>query len=55
MAHEIYAVNVARFVALEGAAHHVETHLVEHGLLMLGGGGVNRLDEDWFWASRAMM
>lgn len=31
-----------------GALPYVETHFVEHGLVMLGGGGVYRLDDDWF-------
>jgi (S)-ureidoglycine aminohydrolase len=26
----------------------VETHFVEHGLLMLDGGGVYRLDDNWY-------
>ncbi|VVT04942.1 (S)-ureidoglycine aminohydrolase [Hoeflea sp. EC-HK425] len=31
-----------------GSLAYVETHFVEHGLLMLDGGGVYRLDDDWF-------
>jgi (S)-ureidoglycine aminohydrolase len=26
----------------------VESHIMEHGLLILGGGGVYRLDADWY-------
>ena len=26
----------------------VEVHVMEHGLLMLEGGGIYRLDEDWY-------
>ncbi len=28
--------------------HLVETHVMEHGLVMLSGGGIYRLDEDWY-------
>lgn len=31
-----------------GSLAYVETHFVEHGLVMLDGGGVYRLDDDWF-------
>ena len=27
---------------------YVETHFMEHGLLMLDGGGIYRLDRDWY-------
>lgn len=40
-------VNVMEFQP-GGSLAYVETHFVEHGLLMLDGGGVYRLDEDWF-------
>ena len=31
-----------------GSLPYVETHFMEHGLLFLNGGGVYRLDEDWY-------
>jgi (S)-ureidoglycine aminohydrolase len=31
--------------------HYVETHFMEHGLLMLDGGGVYRLDKSWYSVS----
>tara|TARA_R110000850_G_scaffold54472_7_gene129691 strand:+ start:27 stop:773 length:747 start_codon:yes stop_codon:yes gene_type:complete len=40
-------VNVMEFQP-GGSLPYVETHFVEHGLLMLSGGGIYRLDEDWF-------
>lgn len=40
-------VNVMEFQP-GGSLAYVETHFVEHGLLMLDGGGVYRLDDDWF-------
>jgi len=40
-------VNVMEFQP-GGSLPYVETHFVEHGLLMLGGGGVYRLDKEWF-------
>lgn len=40
-------VNVMEFQP-GGSLPYVETHFVEHGLLMLSGGGVYRLDDDWF-------
>jgi (S)-ureidoglycine aminohydrolase len=42
-----FAVNIMNF---EPGAHLslVETHVMEHGLLMLDGGGVYRLSEDWY-------
>ena len=44
-------VNVMEFQP-GGSLPYVETHFVEHGLLMLDGGGVYRLDEDWFPVAR---
>ena len=41
------AVNVMEFKP-GGSLPRVETHYVEHGLLMLNGGGVYRLDDDWY-------
>jgi (S)-ureidoglycine aminohydrolase len=42
-----FAVNIMNF---EPGAHLslVETHVMEHGLLMLEGGGIYRLSEDWY-------
>lgn len=40
-------VNVMEFQP-GGSLPYVETHFVEHGLLMLGGGGVYRLDDAWY-------
>jgi (S)-ureidoglycine aminohydrolase len=42
-----FAVNIMNF---EPGAHLslVETHVMEHGLLMLSGGGIYRLDSDWY-------
>jgi (S)-ureidoglycine aminohydrolase len=42
-----FAVNIMNF---EPGAHLslVETHVMEHGLLMLEGGGVYRLSDDWY-------
>ena len=40
-------VNVMEFKP-GGSLSNVETHFVEHGLLMLNGGGVYRLDDDWY-------
>jgi (S)-ureidoglycine aminohydrolase len=42
-----FAVNIMNF---EPGAHLslVETHVMEHGLLMLSGGGIYRLDTDWY-------
>ncbi|MFN3267101.1 MAG: (S)-ureidoglycine aminohydrolase [Deinococcales bacterium] len=42
-----FAVNIMNF---EPGAHLglVETHVMEHGLLMLAGGGIYRLDTDWY-------
>lgn len=40
-------VNVMEFKP-GGSLPYVETHFVEHGLLMLGGGGVYRLEDDWY-------
>ncbi|MEM5495390.1 (S)-ureidoglycine aminohydrolase [Hoeflea sp. AS16] len=40
-------VNVMEFQP-GGSLPYVETHFVEHGLLMLNGGGVYRLDDDWY-------
>jgi len=40
-------VNVMEFKP-GGSLPLVETHYVEHGLLMLNGGGVYRLDDDWY-------
>ena len=28
--------------------HHIETHYMEHGLTMLNGGGIYRLDDSWY-------
>lgn len=40
-------VNIMGF--MPGASlHYVETHFMEHGLLMLDGGGVYRLDNSWY-------
>jgi (S)-ureidoglycine aminohydrolase len=40
-------VNVMEFQP-GGSLPYVETHFVEHGLLMLDGGGVYRLDDNWY-------
>jgi (S)-ureidoglycine aminohydrolase len=42
-----FAVNIMNFAP---GAHLslVETHVMEHGLLMLAGGGIYRLDTDWY-------
>ncbi len=42
-----FAVNIMNF---EPGAHLslVETHVMEHGLLMLDGGGIYRLSDDWY-------
>jgi len=40
-------VNVMEFQP-GGSLPYVETHFVEHGLLMLSGGGVYRLDDAWY-------
>lgn len=45
-----FEVNTMGFVP--GASlHYVETHFMEHGLLMLDGGGVYRLDKSWYSVS----
>jgi (S)-ureidoglycine aminohydrolase len=40
-------VNVMHFKP-GGSLPYVETHFVEHGLLMLNGGGIYRLGDDWY-------
>lgn len=40
-------VNVMQFKP-GGSLPYVETHFVEHGLLMLNGGGIYRLGDDWY-------
>jgi (S)-ureidoglycine aminohydrolase len=42
-----FAVNIMNF---EPGAHLslIETHVMEHGLLMLSGGGIYRLSDDWY-------
>lgn len=42
-----FEVNVMTFQPGASLAY-VETHFMEHGLLMLDGGGVYRLDRDWY-------
>jgi (S)-ureidoglycine aminohydrolase len=46
-----FAVNTMTY--LPGAAlPHVEIHVMEHGLLMLSGGGIYRLGENWYPVKR---
>lgn len=45
------AVNMMEFRP-GGSLAYVETHVVEHGLLMLDGGGIYRLDDDWYPAAQ---
>ena len=42
-----FEVNTMDF-APGASLHHIETHYMEHGLLMLNGGGIYRLDDNWY-------
>ncbi len=42
-----FEINVMEFRP-GGSLPYVETHFVEHGLLMLDGGGIYRLGQDWY-------
>lgn len=42
-----FEVNTMDFAPGAGL-HHVETHYMEHGLTMLNGGGIYRLDDSWY-------
>ncbi|WP_180900202.1 (S)-ureidoglycine aminohydrolase [Martelella soudanensis] len=44
-------VNVMTF-APGGSLPYVETHFMEHGLVMLDGGGIYRLDDQWYPVAR---